>query len=463
MDRLSRGRVRLRLFVLALLSVLVLAAGAFLAWVHWASQRGEFAPLSASQASRDASTQTTVNINELGLIERGAYLAKAGNCAACHSAPGEAEYAGGRGLETPFGMAYSSNLTPDLQSGLGNWTADDLWRALHHGRGKAGRFLNPVFPFVNYTLMSREDSDALYAFLRSRPAVFKANREHALKFPFNSQWALRVWRALYFRPGVFQARPQKSEDWNRGAYLVEGAGHCGACHSPRSSLGGIRYSADQAASLSGAVMPVQGWYAPSLRTAQEAGLQGMSMSEAVSLLKHGINRQATVSGPMAEVVYRSTQHLSTTDLSAIAIYLQDLPGSQTERMAIATTQAPISSQDNRSELRLGSNSEGQKLYESHCSDCHGLQGEGAVAGGVMVYPRLAGNRAVLMSSPLNLIRVLLHGGFAPATQGNPKPFGMPPFSQTLNDTEVAQVLSYVRQAWGNTGKAVYTLDVVQSR
>ena len=178
------------------------------------------------------------------LIARGRYLTLAGNCMACHTARGGEPYAGGLGMATPFGTVFTSNLTPDANTGIGSWSSAHFWRALHNGRSKNGRLLYPAFPYTSYTQVTREDSDAMFAFLRSLPAVKQANRPHALRFPFNSQAALAIWRALYFTPGVYQLDAGRNAEWNRGAYLVDGLGHCNACHSPRDALGGIARRAD---------------------------------------------------------------------------------------------------------------------------------------------------------------------------------------------------------------------------
>lgn len=194
------------------------------------------------------------------LLARGAYLARAGNCAACHTVRGGTPYAGGRGIDTPFGTVYSSNLTPDVRTGIGSWSAAEFWRALHNGRSKDGRLLYPAFPYPSYTTVTRPDSDALYAYLHSLPATAQPAPPHALRWPFNQQAALAVWRALYFSPATFQPEPAQSAEWNRGAYLVRGLGHCGACHTARNALG----ATDTRLDLAGGLIPVQNWYAPSL-------------------------------------------------------------------------------------------------------------------------------------------------------------------------------------------------------
>ncbi len=376
------------------------------------------------------------------LIARGEYLARAGNCAGCHTARGGEPYSGGRGIETPFGTVYSSNLTPDAATGLGSWTPAHFWRALHNGRARDGRLLYPAFPYTNYTLVTRQDADALYVYLRSLKPVSQANREHSLRFPFNTQPALAVWRALYFSPSRPGNDATKSPEWNRGAYLVQGLGHCNACHGSRNALGATSGTLD----LGGGLIPMQNWYAPSLSDPHEAGVADWPAQSVVDLLKNGITPQASVLGPMAEVVGRSTQHLADADLRAMATYLQALPPTRAQ----PARQPPADS---------AVLDHGAKLYTRHCADCHGDNGEG-VAG---IYPALAGNRAVTLALPANLVRVLLEGGFAPSTAGNPRPFGMPPFANVLNAADSAAVLSYVRSAWGNQGSAVPEIEVNRYR
>lgn len=375
-------------------------------------------------------------------VARGAYLARVGNCAGCHTARGGAAYAGGRGIETPFGLVYSSNLTPDPATGLGAWSSGDFWRALHHGRSRDGRLLNPAFPYTSYTQVTREDSDALHAYLRSLPAVVQAARPHALRFPFGTQAALAAWRALYFTPGVAVIDRSRSTEWNRGAYLVNGLGHCAACHTPRNALGAER--ADQA--LAGGRVAGQGWYAPALDDPAEAGVAQWPLGEVVALLTTGVAPRASVIGPMAEVVFGGTQHLSDADARAIAVYLQALP--QRSRPAVPSA-APAPATLAR----------GTRVYEQQCAQCHGDHGEGVPG----AFPPLAGNRAVLLADPANLLRVVLQGGYLPATAGNPRPHGMPPFRQVLGDEDVAAVLSFVRNAWGNRAPGVGTIDAYRAR
>ncbi|WP_119153816.1 cytochrome c [Caldimonas tepidiphila] len=377
------------------------------------------------------------------LLRRGEYLARAGNCMACHTARGGAPWAGGLAIETPFGTVYASNLTPDDETGLGRWSADDFWRAMHFGRSADGRLLYPAFPYPNYTQVTREDADAIHAYLRSLPPVRQPNRPHELRFPFSTQWALAGWRLLFFRPGRFEPDPQRSAEWNRGAYLVRGLGHCNACHGPRNAFGATRESLE----FGGGLIPMQNWYAPALNSPREAGVAHWELRDVVALLKTGVAPQGSALGPMAEVVFRSTQYLDEADLRAIAVFLKELP------QAPAAPRAPVQRAD-AEQLALGA-----RLYGQHCAGCHGEAGQGAPG----AYPALAGNRAVTMDPPANLLRAVLAGGFPPATAGNPRPYGMPPFAPVFDDVQLAALLTYLRQSWGNEAAPLSPLDVLRHR
>ena len=378
-------------------------------------------------------------------IVRGEYLARAGHCSGCHSARGGDAFAGGKPIETPFGTVYASNLTPDGDTGLGRWDATDFWNAMHHGRSRDGRLLTPAFPFTNMTRVTREDSDAIFAWLQTLPPVSNQPPPNTLPFPLNTQAAMVVWRALNFRPGVEPPAPEHSELWNRGAYLVRGLGHCDACHAPHNLLGAVVSSPLTSppftseplkSNLVGGWLPSRDWYAPSLRSVSEAGVAGWSTEEIITLLRDGQHDHASVSGPMAKVVLNSTQWLTSEDLLAVATYLRSLP--------------PIESPPRKASLSDSARSVGQPLYEQYCADCHGITGNGDPGR----YPALAGNRAVTLPVPANVVQVVMHGGYAPGTAGNPRPYGMAPYAPLLNDAEVAAVVSYIRGSWGNTATAV---------
>lgn len=414
------------------LAALLAASAVVIGGVAWLNLRGD-----AHFAQADFTVPVTP-----ALVARGAYLARVGHCAGCHTAPGGAPYAGGRGIDTPFGTVYAGNLTPDTATGLGAWSAGDFWRALHNGRSRDGRLLYPAFPYPDMTQTTREDADALFAYLRTLAPVAQAPRAHALHAPFDTQVALALWRALYFRPGVFEPDATRSAEWNRGAYLVRGLGHCASCHAPRNALGATR----DPQALGGGAIPVQGWVAPSLGADEGAGVRRWPLDDVVTLLKSGVSPQGSVLGPMARVVRNSTQHLDDADLRAMAVYLQSLPAEVARRTA-APAPEPASM------------ARGQRLYDDHCADCHGAQGQGAPG----AYPALAGNRSVLLDDPANVVRVIVEGGFAPATAGNPRPYGMPPFGHRLNRAEIADVATYVRNAWGQRAGAVRELDVIDVR
>jgi mono/diheme cytochrome c family protein len=378
-------------------------------------------------------------------LERGRVLALAGNCAGCHTARGGAAYAGGRALATPFGTVFAGNLTPDVETGLGAWTAEHFWRALHHGRGFDGRRLVPVFPYTETTRITRADSDALYAWLRTLPAVTQRNRPHELRWPYGTPLALAAWRLLFFTPGEWQDDTRQTAEWNRGAYLVNGAGHCVACHGGRNALGA---TAD--AGFGGGLIPTRNWYAPAFTRAAEASVADWPPDEIVALLRDGVAPRGRAIGPMAEVVMRSTQHLPAADLRAMAVYLKSLP---VEAAASPTLRDPPDP---------GRLATGEQLYADHCADCHGAQGEGGALAdgpdrGRLVVPALAGNRTVAMDPPANLVRAIALGGFGAATAGNARPFGMPPYAHVLSDAQIADIATWLRSREG--AAAVSAFDV----
>ena len=376
---------------------------------------------------------------------RGAYLARLGNCAHCHTARGDMPYAGGRAVDTPFGAVFSSNITSDPVFGIGAWSADDFWRALHHGEAKDGRLLYPAFPYTSYTHISRSDADVLFAYLKTVPAQQRSNQEHALRWPMNTQMALRAWRVLFFNPSPTEATasPKGATTVNaayaRGAYLVEGLGHCMECHGTRNALGALSVSP------LGSVLPGSQWFAPSLNDATQASVSTWTVEEIARFLQTGVNGRAEAQGPMAEVVQHGTQYLTDADAQAMAQYLKALPQVAPKAASGVAVGADLTA--------------GAKLYETHCADCHGLKGQGRAN----AYPALAGNRAVLMDNPNNLIHSVLDGGFAATTKGNARPFGMPPFMLQLNDGEIAAVLTYVRNAWGNQASALTEFDINKLR
>jgi len=417
------------LLVIAVLIVLALA------WFWFGGAR---APV-----PRSSSKVSALTLADPALIAKGRYLATVGDCAGCHTAQGGARYAGGRALATPFGDIPVPNITPDRETGLGDWSFEDFWQALHTGKGRHGELLYPAFSYTSYTKVNKDDALAIFAWLQSLAPVHQPGGAPSLAFPYSVRNSLKAWRALYFTEGEFKPDPAQSAEWNRGAYLVQGLGHCNECHAARDSLGGT----PQNLHLSGGQMPVQDWYAPDLSTRKNGGLEGWSQQDIIDLLKTGQSARGVAFGPMATVVSGSTQHMIDADLRAVASYLQSLPP-----RAPATPQETLFDAKGLTEL-------GGKVYAQHCADCHGRLGEG-VAG---IYPPLDGNSSVTEPTGINATRMVLLGGFAPVTAANQRPYSMPPFAQQLSDEEVAAVVTYLRRSWSNHGSSVRAEQVRASR
>ncbi|TFW14859.1 c-type cytochrome [Massilia arenosa] len=377
------------------------------------------------------------------IVDRGRYLAQAGDCIACHTIPGARIFSGNRPMPTPFGTLYSPNITPDPETGIGRWTADEFYRMMHTGRGRDGKLLYPAMPFASYTRVTRADSDAIFAYLRSVPPVRLPSRDHDLRFPYNNRALLIGWRTLYFDEGEYRPDPSKSAEWNRGAYLVQGLGHCAMCHTPINALGG----SSEARAFQGGLIPMQNWYAPSLTSNREAGLGDWELKDIMDLLQTGVSNRGTVYGPMAEVTFNSLQFMTDADIRAMAVYLKSLPNTDTG--STEPGRAPIRAAEQQMY------SQGQRIYAQQCASCHGAQGKGKLPH----YPPLAGNRSISMTSAVNPIRMVLNGGYPPGTRKNPMPYGMPPFAQSLNDNDIAAVVTYIRTSWGNRGAPVTVREV----
>lgn len=379
------------------------------------------------------------------LINKGEYLARAGDCVACHTAPNGPAFAGGRAMPTPFGDLYVPNITPDDETGIGQWTSDEFYRMMHTGVSRDGSLLYPAMPYPQYTQVTREDSDAIYAYLMSVTPIKQKNREHELRFPYNKRELLIGWRSLYFKKGEYQPDPGQSVEWNRGAYLVKGLGHCAMCHTAVNALGG----SSESKAFEGGMIPNQNWYAPSLTSNKEAGLGNWKIKEISDLLQSGVSHRGTVYGPMAEVVYNSLQYLTDEDAKAMAVYLKALP--QKDSSPAPSSEARLVSPE---KMEVG-----RKVYVAQCAVCHGSEGRGQPP----EYPPLAGNQSLTMNTPVNPIRMVLNGGYPPGTFKNPRPHGMPPFSHILNDEEVAAVVTYIRVAWGNSGTPVDAAQISDLR
>lgn len=381
-----------------------------------------------------------------GNAKRGEYVARAANCFTCHTVRGGSPYAGGVAIPTPFGTLYSPNITPDAETGIGRWTEDDFWNALHRGKSRDGSYLYPAFPFPNYTKVSREDANAMYAYFRTVTPVRRQNQQHELRFPYNNRALMAAWRALYFRPGVHRDDPKRTPEMNRGAYLVEGLGHCSACHATRNVLGAV-----QANDFSGGLLPAQSWYAPALSSDRETSLGKWPLEDLVQFLTTGVSQRAAAYGLMSPVIQHSLQYLRPTDARAMAVYLKS---------QVQSAEAPAFTQVRPSPAQTEEMMQhGAHIYERHCADCHGANGEGVPN----MYPALAGNTSILMDLAVNPIRMVYAGGFPPSTRGNPRPFGMPPFYQDLSDHDVASVVTFIRRSWGNNAPAVSQAEAARLR
>jgi mono/diheme cytochrome c family protein len=356
------------------------------------------------------------------LIARGQYLTRAGDCMACHTGSPDKPYAGGLGVNTPFGVIYTPNITPDRDTGIGTWSDDQFYRAMHDGIGKNGENLYPVFPFPWYTKVTKDDVLAIKAYLFTLTPIHAPLRPNTFGFPFNQRLTLDGWRLLYFHEGTFQPDPHASAELNRGAYLVQGLGHCAECHTQLNLAG----APEQNRSLAGG--NVDGWYAPNITSDMRHGIGAWSTQQLVSFLKTGsAEGRGVVLGPMAQVVHESLSHLTDADVTDIALYLKSTPPKD---VAPAGEPAPRAI--------------GADAYLSNCASCHQVGGQGIPR----QIPALAGNGAVTAGGPEDVIRAVLGGLPANDTYGP-----MPSIGADLSDQQVADIVNYVRTAWGNKAPA----------
>ena len=387
-------------------------------------------------------------------IDKGQYLAKAGNCHACHSVAGSPDFTGGLPMETPIGTVYSTNITPDAKTGIGGYTYDQFAAAVRQGVAKDGHNLYPAMPYPSYTKVTDADMRALYAyFMKGVAPVDKANRDSTIPWPLSMRWPLAMWNALYVDHGRFQPQADKDEQWNRGAYLVEGLGHCGSCHTPR----GLGYQEKATSHDGGATFlagaNIDGWHAKDLRGGKGAGLGDWSEADIARFLKSGRTDSTAAFGGMVEVISYSTQHLSDDDLAAMAHYLKSLAPS-------AAVVKPVDAGSKTFQaLKSGDYSKpGATAYMDYCVSCHRADGRGAPR----IYPGLAGNSAILSEDPTSLIRITLDGGHMAATGAEPFALAMPAFDR-LGNGDIAEILSFVRSSWGNQAPMVTASQVEKVR
>jgi mono/diheme cytochrome c family protein len=371
-------------------------------------------------------------------IEHGRYLANAADCGSCHTVPGsDHPFSGGRPIETPFGTLVSPNITPDRETGIGDWGDDEFDAAVRHGRRRDGARLYPAMPFPYYTRMSRQDVTDIRAYLDTIEPARNAVRVKRLPFPFNVRAAMTAWDALYFKPGEYRSDVSKSAEWNRGAYLVQGPGHCGACHTPKTWLGGDKTSK----ALRGYTL--QGWVAPDITSGQGA-LGSWSTDDVASYLRTGHNRNAAAAGLMAEVVDLSTSRMTDDDIKAIAVYLKDVSGSAPEAAASSDKNVLAA---------------GKAVYQDLCSSCHTPDGKGVPN----LFPNLSEAATVSAKDPATVLRVILQGAQRVATDREPTGPAMPAFGWQLDDGQIAAVATFLRTDFGHKAPPVSEAEVQKAR
>jgi mono/diheme cytochrome c family protein len=373
------------------------------------------------------------------VVARGKALAVAGDCAGCHTADPAKPFAGGKRIETPFGGVYTPNLTPDRESGIGGWSDDEFYRALHDGVAPDGSRYYPAFPYPYFTKLTRDDVLAIRAYLTTLTPFPNVTPPPELRWPLNDRIVMRGWNLLFFRRGTFVKSPEKSEEWNRGAYLVEGAAHCGACHTPKNAFGADRRDQPYGGSR------IQGWFAPRLDNAERSGLNSWSVEDIVEYLSSGRNGHSHADQLMAEVVVNSTSLMSDGDLRAIAVYLKDLPAGTPEP---AVTRPPLASMNS-----------GAAIYARACIACHEANGEGAPR----IYPPLPGNANLQSADPSSVIQIILDGAQTVRTPRAPNAGSMPAYAEQLSDQQIADVANYIRNSWGNAAPLVMSMQIKRKR
>jgi len=372
-------------------------------------------------------------------LARGKALVIAGDCAGCHTADPAKPLAGGRRIDSPFGTIYSPNLTPDRETGLGAWSDDDFVRAFRYGMAPDGSHYYPAFPYPYFTKLTRQDLTAIRAYLATLVPFRDTPPPPQLRWPLNYRVLMRAWNFLFFRPGIFEPDQQKSAEWNRGGYLVTGAAHCGACHTPKNLFG----AAKRSQALGGRT--VGGWFAPRLDGAERSGLKSWTVDDIVEYLASGRNGKSHVNGPMAVVVVNSTSQMSEADIRAIAVYLKDLPAGEPEPPASPPPAAEMAA--------------GKALYARACVACHEADGSGAPR----IYPPLPGNANLQSADPSSTLRIILDGAQTMTTPRAPNKGSMPGYAGQWSDQEIAAVANYIRNAWGNAAPQVSPAQVAKAR
>lgn len=373
-------------------------------------------------------------------IKRGQYIAVLGDCTACHTTDPAKPFAGGVKLQTPFGTLVGANITPDRETGIGDWSYEQFRRAMNEGLGQHGERLYGAMPYTAYTKMKEKDVQDLWAYMQTLQPYHNPVETNLLPFPFNMRNTLIFWNWINFGKGEYQPDRNKSEQWNRGAYLVQSLGHCGTCHTPKNLLGGDKNSEF----LHGS--EVEDWYAPNITANEHIGLGKWTQEDIVTYLRTGVNRYAIASGPMADAVRHSTQHWRDEDLQAVAVYLKDNEKSDDKQPQ------PLDANDERMK-------QGALVYEAKCSACHAPGGRGERN----IFPQLANNPLVNQPNVASLLHVVLAGSRGVDTDARPTAPAMPSFAGKLSDEQIAAVLTYVRNSWGNAAEPVKADQVKQMK
>jgi mono/diheme cytochrome c family protein len=426
MRRLSTLRITLAVVTVAILSVAGLAVSQILALpAH---------PSSAVTARGLLTQRFDDSLPNAAQLRRGQYLVAAGDCISCHQREGGEPFAGGLGLNTPFGVIYAPNITSDRNTGLGAWTSDEFYRAMHDGKGAHGQDLYPAFPYPWFRRVSREDDDAIFAYLATLPAVNYTPPKNDLSFPLNFRSLVGAWNMLFLDSHDFQSDPGQSAEWNRGAYLVNGLGHCGGCHTPKNSFGADKSKQE----LQGGNL--DNWVAPDLTSNSRIGLGDWSVDDIAEFLASGRNAHAAAGGAMADVITHSTSFMSDADRRAIAVYLKSQPASP-----IVTSSAPDA----------GAMRHGAQIYSDACASCHLDNGIGQSR----LFPPLGKDAMLQQPDPTGLEHLILGGTRVGVSASRPSPLGMPSFAWKLSDQEIADVSTFIRNSWGNQAAPVAAADV----
>jgi mono/diheme cytochrome c family protein len=401
--------------------------------VEFAAYRGGPSPagIPAELANADAAT-------------KGAYIARVADCAACHTAKGGAPLAGGRAFVLPFGTIYTPNLTPDPETGIGKWTDTDFLNAVHRGVAPNGSHYYPAFPYPSYTLLTDEDVLAIKAYLFSLKPVKQANKPNTFAFPFNQRWLMTIWAGLFNPNHRFRPVEGQSAEWNRGAYLVEAAGHCGECHTPRNLMQAL----NQRHKFAGGV--AEGWNAYNISAEHVSGIGDWSAEELAAYLSTGDAKgRGVASGPMREAVELSLSGLTKSDIAAIVTYLRSVPAVASDLPSLGGP-APATPQHAQVDNPLG-----KRVFEGSCVSCHAWSGAGEIIGEA----QLTGVRAVNDPSAQNVVQMILGGAGRPSVS---HPY-MPSFARSYSDDEIAAVANYVTARFGSAQSRVTAADVANAR